>query len=47
MGNVTVVIFNPFICELGTVLLIPFLDASLFVDVKRFEFVKFSLDLCD
>ena len=47
MGNVTVVIFNPFICELGAVLLVPFLDASFFIDVKWFEFVKFSLDLCD
>ena len=47
MGNVAVLIFNPFIGELGTVLLVPFLDASLFVDVKWFEFVKFSLNLCN
>ena len=47
MGNVTVVVFNPFIGELWTVLLVPFLDTSFFIDMKWFEFVKFSLNLCD
>ena len=47
MGNVTVVVFNPFVGELWAVFFVPFLDTSLIVDMKWFEFVKFSLDLCN
>ena len=43
MGNVAVVIFDPFIGKLWAIFLVPFLDTALLVDMKWFELVKFSL----